>query len=213
MTQKEKGTKWNVCIGVPYGTSYWQVGDSAEQNGCFKMYLSIAKTALLQKKSNARLTLTIKKTDIIHIMNEAWGKSFAHVLTNLKAIAECGWGPLNYNCLTNPEIQPKTTWQENDQNNIVKSAHLPAPVAPPEQFNVMNGVAIEPSSTRLLIWPTKTELKQGYMQKNRLPDNKKLPNNNWTNQKPKVLACMLWWESLPLEWMLSNIWEGKKTDR
>jgi hypothetical protein len=31
--------KWNVCIGVPYGTSYWQVGDSTEQNGCFKMQL------------------------------------------------------------------------------------------------------------------------------------------------------------------------------
>ncbi|KAI2504990.1 hypothetical protein MHU86_9433 [Fragilaria crotonensis] len=33
-------TKWNVCIGVPYGTSYWQVGDSTEQNGCFKMAIA-----------------------------------------------------------------------------------------------------------------------------------------------------------------------------
>ncbi|KAI2492615.1 hypothetical protein MHU86_21929 [Fragilaria crotonensis] len=33
-------TKWNACIGVPYGTSYWQVGDSTEQNGCFKMALT-----------------------------------------------------------------------------------------------------------------------------------------------------------------------------
>jgi len=74
-------TKWNICIRVPYGTSYWQVGDSAEQNGCFKMYLLRAKTALLQKKSNARLPFVIKKTDIILIMNEACGKSFAHVLT------------------------------------------------------------------------------------------------------------------------------------
>ena len=32
--------KWNVCIGIPYGTSYWQVGDSTEQNGCFKMSLT-----------------------------------------------------------------------------------------------------------------------------------------------------------------------------
>ena len=63
------------------------------------------------------------------------------VLTNLKAIAECAWGPLSYNCLTNPEIQPKATWQGNDQNNIVVSAHLPAQVAPPEQLNLMNGVA------------------------------------------------------------------------
>jgi hypothetical protein len=29
--------KWNCCIGLPYGTSYWQVRDSSEQNGCFKM--------------------------------------------------------------------------------------------------------------------------------------------------------------------------------
>ena len=29
--------KWMVCIGVPYGTSIWQVGDSAKQNGSFKM--------------------------------------------------------------------------------------------------------------------------------------------------------------------------------
>jgi len=44
---KRKGTKWNICIRVPYGTSYWQVGDGAEQNGCFMMYLLRAKTSLL----------------------------------------------------------------------------------------------------------------------------------------------------------------------
>ena len=26
-------TEWCVCIGVPYGTSLWQVGDSSQQNG------------------------------------------------------------------------------------------------------------------------------------------------------------------------------------
>jgi len=30
-------TKWYVCLGTPYSTGYWQVGDSAEQNGAFKM--------------------------------------------------------------------------------------------------------------------------------------------------------------------------------
>jgi hypothetical protein len=29
--------KWKVCIGVPNGTAHWQVGDSAEQNGSWKM--------------------------------------------------------------------------------------------------------------------------------------------------------------------------------
>jgi hypothetical protein len=33
-------TRWSVNIGLPYGTSYWQVGDSMEQNGCFKMALA-----------------------------------------------------------------------------------------------------------------------------------------------------------------------------
>jgi len=32
--------KWIVCIGVPNGTSVWQVGDSNEQNGSYKMYCS-----------------------------------------------------------------------------------------------------------------------------------------------------------------------------
>jgi len=38
-----------VCIGVPYGTSYWQVGDSPEQNGCYKMALTSEKAALVIK--------------------------------------------------------------------------------------------------------------------------------------------------------------------
>lgn len=34
-------TKWNACIGLPYGTSrHWQVGDCSKQNGCFKMVLT-----------------------------------------------------------------------------------------------------------------------------------------------------------------------------
>jgi len=35
----------------------------------------------------------------------SWGKRFARLCTNKKAVAERGWGPLNYNCLLNPEIQ------------------------------------------------------------------------------------------------------------
>ena len=29
-------TEWCVCLGVPYGTAFWQVGDSKEQRGSFK---------------------------------------------------------------------------------------------------------------------------------------------------------------------------------
>jgi hypothetical protein len=43
-------TKWCVNIGLPYGTSYWQVGDSTEKNGCFKMALTRLKQKLVTKK-------------------------------------------------------------------------------------------------------------------------------------------------------------------
>ena len=45
-------THWNVCIGVPYGTSLWQIGDSAQQNGRFKM--------LLTEKKKRNVSATIK---------------------------------------------------------------------------------------------------------------------------------------------------------
>jgi len=44
-------TQLNVNLGRPYGTSYWQVGDSTvEQNGCIKMALAKGKQALVTKK-------------------------------------------------------------------------------------------------------------------------------------------------------------------
>ena len=30
-------TEWHVYLGVPFGKTYWQVGDSKEQNGSFNM--------------------------------------------------------------------------------------------------------------------------------------------------------------------------------
>jgi hypothetical protein len=43
--------QWIVCIGFPYGTSYWQVNDSSEQNGFYKMALTRSKKELVQKKT------------------------------------------------------------------------------------------------------------------------------------------------------------------
>jgi hypothetical protein len=56
--------KWNCCISLPYGTSYWQVGDSSEHNGCFKMAMSKAKQQLVLKKNDNGLEYTINKEDI-----------------------------------------------------------------------------------------------------------------------------------------------------
>ena len=63
-----KEYKWTVYIGMPFGTSYWQFGDSAEQNGSFKISLSCAKTELVQKRAQASLEYALEKSDIVIIV-------------------------------------------------------------------------------------------------------------------------------------------------
>ena len=107
---------WTVCIGVPYGTAYWQVGDSSEQNGSFKMNLSAWKQKTLSRRmTQMQSNLGIQATDIIPMVRYAWEKSFARKDTNAKAIAERGWFPLNRNCLLNSEIRVSMTEEELDQ--------------------------------------------------------------------------------------------------
>ena len=83
-------TKWVVNIGLPHGTSYWQVGDSTEQNGCFKMALAREKQALVTKKSEHALPFEINKTNIVKLVKDAWNVSFARVETNRKAVLHRG---------------------------------------------------------------------------------------------------------------------------
>jgi hypothetical protein len=97
-------TNWTVCIRVPYGTSYWQVGDSREQNGCFKMALTRYKRQLLKEKEIVGAEFAIEKEDVINLVAQAWADSFARVAHNQNAIADRGWSLLTYNCLLHPEI-------------------------------------------------------------------------------------------------------------
>lgn len=108
-----ENTKYCVTIGVPYGTSYWQVGDSVEQNGCFKMATYRAKDQILaHREKNPMGVLGILPSDIIIIVNEAWERSFARVRTNKKTIAERGWYPFNRNVLLHKDI--RATMSEQD---------------------------------------------------------------------------------------------------
>ncbi|KAI2506247.1 hypothetical protein MHU86_8182 [Fragilaria crotonensis] len=135
-------TKWNACIGVPYGTSYWQVGDSTEQNGCFKMALTKHKRNLLRRKEECRSEFAIEKIDIVYLVHQAWLQSFARVESNKKAIADRGWNPLTYNCLLHPEILA-TKYQHNTTgaSNIEQSATSPTSLAITEKLNLSQGLA------------------------------------------------------------------------
>ena len=95
---------WNVCIGTPYGTALWQVGDSAEQNGSFNIALAKTKQDLLDKRYKKSMKADLHPHDIIPLINKAWEQSFVRVDKNKNAIADRGWNSLNRNLLTNDDI-------------------------------------------------------------------------------------------------------------
>jgi hypothetical protein len=100
----DPSTKWFVVLGLPYGTHVWQVGDSSEQNGSFNNAFYGACDILYDRKRKTGQPPTIVKTDIMPLVNEAWGKSFARRESNKKAISARGWNPLNRGCLKDPEV-------------------------------------------------------------------------------------------------------------
>jgi hypothetical protein len=95
---------WSVCIGLPYGTHIWQVGDSPQQNQCFKFHQKIMKDIIMREKKTNGIPAVFAPTDIIPIINYAWDRSFARCESNKTAIVERGWNPLNYSLLTDPEV-------------------------------------------------------------------------------------------------------------
>jgi hypothetical protein len=97
---------WKVCLGVPYATSYWQVGDSAEQNETFKILWYQVKDALVKWKSEKGMPMSIGSTDVVPLLNQIWEKAFGRVTSNLKATAKRGWNPLNRKLQSHPDILP-----------------------------------------------------------------------------------------------------------
>ena len=135
-------TKWCVNIGLSYGTSYWQVGDSSEQNGCFKMALTKYKQALVTAKNDANLPYEINKTDVVKLVKDAWQVSFARVETNRKAAMHSGWGPkaLNYNVLLHEEIVSSNPNREESNDGGQKKQKHHSTAIPASQLNLMEGL-------------------------------------------------------------------------
>lgn len=120
----DENHKWRVCLGVPYGTSLWQVGDSsAEQNGAFKIYLTDAKEKLFEEKGRQRMSQRLEQSDVMPLLNRSF-HAFQDVDSNRKAISERGWYPLNRALLNHPSLARPTTSEvtENDGTGSTTSA-------------------------------------------------------------------------------------------
>ena len=117
---------WVVCLGVPYGTALWQVGDSKEQNGSFNIAMTKEKDNLLQYKEHLSMAGTLEPTDMLPLINRAWKRSFARVGKNKHAIAERGWMPYNRNIMKFSEIRQTMTAEEIRQEQICNDVILPS---------------------------------------------------------------------------------------
>jgi len=133
-------TKWTVCIGVPYGTNLWQVGDSTQQNGAYKSRLTLEKQILLEKKQKLRLDFKIERHDVVGLVQRAWEHSFDWVDSNKKAIAERGWNPLTYNLLDDPELYREKSDVAVNNAYLLASLHGKENVDP-TNLNFSQGIA------------------------------------------------------------------------
>lgn len=90
------------------------------------MALTMYKRELLQRKELVDAEFAIQKEDITCIVFQAWADSFARVATNRKAIAERGWGPLNYNCnlhITAAGVRPEVQ-DLNERDRVLNQLNL-----------------------------------------------------------------------------------------
>jgi hypothetical protein len=94
--------EWVVCIGVPHGTHIWQVADTSEMNGAFKLGVTKVKKVYFNIKPVSCQTWST--TDVIPIINHAFPDSFGRVDKAKKAICDRGWGPLNCKLLQHPKL-------------------------------------------------------------------------------------------------------------
>ena len=101
--------RWGVCLGVPYATVLWQVGDASEQNGRFKMEWYREKERLMAWKGDHTVPEVISPTDIIPLLNRVFHKSYDNIASNLKAVADRGWYPANRKLLEHKDLLNDTT--------------------------------------------------------------------------------------------------------
>jgi hypothetical protein len=81
---------------VPYATHIWQVGDANSVNGSFKINLTKSKCEYIKITGAPRFEMM----DIIPLVNWAFPLSFGNQKSAIKAVAQRGWNPLNFNLLT-----------------------------------------------------------------------------------------------------------------
>lgn len=76
---------WMSSIGLPNGTAVWQLGDSSEQNGSYKMAMTKEKDALILFKQRMEMPIAIQQCDVMPLIHHTVDPSFCRVESNITA--------------------------------------------------------------------------------------------------------------------------------
>ena len=92
MTPATNGTPALECPTPPTSGKL----DASSLNGAYKVELAKAKRKYIEKRETPKF----EPTDIVPLVNMAFPRSFGNRKNAIKAIADRGWNPLNFNILT-----------------------------------------------------------------------------------------------------------------
>ena len=82
---KTSNTPWTVCVGVSYATHIWQVHDSNELNGAFKVKIQDAKLEYINKRGEYKFR-TI--SDVVPLVKICFESTFSNIENAKKATIE-----------------------------------------------------------------------------------------------------------------------------
>ena len=106
---------WKVCLGVPYATNYWQVGDSSEQNGTFKVLWYREKKVLVTYKRCRGMPLClVPKTLSLH--STGFGITPMGESKSTSKLLQTGAGPLPTVSFCPTQISNPTTKHRSSPN-------------------------------------------------------------------------------------------------
>jgi hypothetical protein len=128
---------WKVCLGDPYATNYWQVWDSAEQSGVFKVLWYAEKEKVVKYKSDRRIPMYLNAKDIVPMTNRIWDSSFGWQRTNKQATSDQSWNPPNHKLQSHRKLLPQNNTNTNQSK--VTNSEPPSLSSEPSNLNLTSG--------------------------------------------------------------------------
>ena len=120
---------WMSSIGLPNGTAVWQLGDSSEQNGSYKMAMTSEKDALVLYKQRMEMPIAIQRCDVMPLVHRTVAPSFRRVESNIKALRVRGWVECNLVLMDHPDVQRNAARIKAVEDRAASAAALEAPTA------------------------------------------------------------------------------------